>query len=161
MEEQVIKKYQRYSKEILSDFVATSLSFADVLRKLGKSPVGGNVTNMKLMCDRWNIDYSHMTGQGHNKGKKSSKRLTPEQRLILGNPKDHRVSAYKLRKSMFEVGFKWECNSCGINEWNGKPVTLEIDHIDECYWNNTKENLQFLCPNCHSQKTNSPTSPTG
>ena len=42
------------------------------------------------------------------------------------------------------------CNHCGITEWRGRPITLEIDHIDGISDNNTRENLEGLCPNCHS-----------
>ena len=147
------RQYQRYDKDQLAAVVKESTSFTDVCRKLNKKPVGGTITNMKLMCDRWEIDYSHMTGQGWKKGQPGTRRTPPEKRLVLGKPTDHRVGADRLRRSMFEVGFKHVCNWCGISEWNGKPLVLEIDHIDEQYWNNTKENLQFLCPNCHAQKT--------
>jgi hypothetical protein len=40
---------------------------------------------------------------------------------------------------------------CGISEWNGKPLVLELEHKDGNSDNNTEENLCCLCPNCHSQ----------
>lgn len=43
------------------------------------------------------------------------------------------------------------CLHCGIKEWNDEPITLELDHIDGNTNNNSRENLRFLCPNCHSQ----------
>lgn len=48
-----------------------------------------------------------------------------------------------------KLGFK--CNCCGISEWNSKPITLEVNHKDGNAANNLLENLEFLCPNCHSQ----------
>lgn len=148
------REYIRYNKEELAIMVAKSSSFAEVARRYNKSPVGGTITNIKLMCDKWGIDYSHMTGQAHNRGKPSNKRTPPEVRLVMGTSLDHRVSASRLRRSMIEVGIECKCTMCGLaDDWQGKPIVLEIDHIDEQYWNNTKENLQFLCPNCHSQKT--------
>lgn len=148
------RQYQRYDKEQLEKLISESLSFAEVVRKLNKKPVGGTLTHIKLICDRWGIDYSHMTGQGWAKGSISTKRTPADKRLIMGDPTQYRVGASLLRRSMFEVGFEYKCNCCGIGpEWNGQPLVLEIDHIDEQYWNNTKENLQFLCPNCHAQKT--------
>jgi len=44
------------------------------------------------------------------------------------------------------------CEICGIdNEWNGKKLTFEIDHIDGNRENNYFSNLRYICPNCHSQ----------
>src|SRR6476469_5126056 len=42
---------------------------------------------------------------------------------------------------------------CPINgsEWLGKPITLQIEHIDANRKNNDLANLILLCPNCHSQ----------
>ncbi len=37
------------------------------------------------------------------------------------------------------------------NEWNGLPLTLEVDHIDGNSDNNDPNNVRLLCPNCHSQ----------
>ena len=49
-----------------------------------------------------------------------------------------------------------KCQICGWNKIN--PVTglvpLEIHHIDGNYLNNAKDNLQVLCPNCHSLTPN-------
>jgi len=43
------------------------------------------------------------------------------------------------------------CWECGITEWNGKNIVLELEHIDGNSSNNLEENLSLLCPNCHSQ----------
>ena len=44
-----------------------------------------------------------------------------------------------------------KCEECGVTEWNGKRLTLEVDHIDGDTNNNDIKNLKVLCPNCHSQ----------
>ena len=49
---------------------------------------------------------------------------------------------------------EWKCEKCGIYEWMGSPITLEIHHIDGNRLNNNLDNLQILCPNCHSQTNN-------
>ena len=47
------------------------------------------------------------------------------------------------------------CTICGTgNVWNGKPLTIEIDHVDGNYKNNHPDNLRCICPNCHTQTEN-------
>lgn len=40
---------------------------------------------------------------------------------------------------------------CGLSEWQGYPIMLELDHINGKHSDNSRENLRILCPNCHSQ----------
>ena len=44
-----------------------------------------------------------------------------------------------------------KCLICGINEWLGKPLILEFDHINGDHYDNAKHNVRYLCANCHSQ----------
>jgi Zn finger protein HypA/HybF involved in hydrogenase expression len=44
-----------------------------------------------------------------------------------------------------------KCEGCGLAEWRSQPITLELEHINGNRTDNTRENLQILCPNCHSQ----------
>jgi hypothetical protein len=44
------------------------------------------------------------------------------------------------------------CDICGnVEEWNGMPLSLVLDHIDGNASNNARENLRLICPNCDSQ----------
>lgn len=45
----------------------------------------------------------------------------------------------------------YKCNACGIHEWNGQSLSLQLDHINGENNDHRLENLRFLCPNCHSQ----------
>lgn len=59
------------------------------------------------------------------------------------------ISGY-VRRYLFDK-FNNTCTGCGLTEWKGEPITLEIEHIDGCGTNNSEDNLTILCPNCHSQ----------
>ena len=45
------------------------------------------------------------------------------------------------------------CEQCDIlGEYNGKPLSLQLDHKNGINNDNRINNLRFLCPNCHSQQ---------
>lgn len=51
-----------------------------------------------------------------------------------------------------EGAFLEACAGCGIGpEWNGRPLTLHLDHINGDPTDNRLNNLRLLCPNCHNQ----------
>jgi hypothetical protein len=43
----------------------------------------------------------------------------------------------------------WKCGWCEVNSHTGK-IPLQLNHIDGNCQNNAEENLELLCPNCHS-----------
>jgi Zn finger protein HypA/HybF involved in hydrogenase expression len=58
------------------------------------------------------------------------------------------IAAKRLRVIIEQKG---KCNKCGISHWNEERITLEYEHIDGNNGNNLRENVEVLCPNCHSQ----------
>lgn len=73
--------------------------------------------------------------------------------LETGLSGKYQISDY-IRRYMREK-YKNRCSRCGWNEINPvtKQVPCEIEHIDGNYLNNKEENLDFICPNCHSLTT--------
>jgi hypothetical protein len=140
--------WRRYTEDGLRAAVAASTSFAGVLRCLGLKPAGGTHRHIRNMVIKFNIDHRHFTGSAHNKGKKQPKK-TPDQ--ILVNGYIDRPRCYLLRRALIAIGRRYECAGCGCSDWMGKPLTLEVHHLNGDWLDNRAENLQFKCPNCHSQ----------
>ena len=146
---------RRYTKAVLEPVVKSSHSYAEVLRKLGKPQGGGTQAHIKRVVSKLGLDTSHFTGQRWRKGNNrvgGRRKRTPDEILVLRDPQEHKEKTRLLRRAMMEAGVPYVCAVCGQKpEWNGEPLVLSIDHLDGRYWNNRKENLRFLCPNCHSQ----------
>jgi hypothetical protein len=77
----------------------------------------------------------------------SQKKIAREK--IMSEPFES-LSFERLRKRVIYEQDE-RCNSCGIDSWMGKQISLELEHKDGNHFNDLRENLEALCPNCHSQ----------
>jgi hypothetical protein len=103
---------------------------------------------LNYYLDKMGIEYSG--NQGLNGIRKDPKRKSANDYA-----NSTCVKSDKLKKKLVEDGVKEnKCEMCGIFDWNGKPLSLELHHIDGNRFNNSFDNLQILCPNCHSQTDN-------
>lgn len=76
-------------------------------------------------------------------------RLEPVEALLRrGTPR----SRHHVKLRLFDAGLKEQrCERCGLEEWRGRPLSLELHHVNGDGLDNRLENLLVLCPNCHSQ----------
>lgn len=85
------------------------------------------------------------------KGKKHNQKRISALEYI----KKETLSIPKLRRKLIEDGLKEDkCEKCKNSEWMGQKLTLELHHKDYDKHNNKLENLELLCPNCHSLTPN-------
>ena len=144
----------KYTKEVLEPAVARSISWAGVLRQLGIRQSGGSQSNIKRTIHKYGISTAHFRGQGSNFGssrKGGTRKLTPEEVLILRPENSRRNAGCRLKRALLESGRPEQCSVCSLNEWNGKKLLLIPDHKNGKCWDDRSENLDLLCPNCHSQ----------
>ncbi|MFC9700173.1 HNH endonuclease [Streptomyces sp. NPDC056943] len=144
----------RWTREVLAQAVAASTNMCDVLRRLGVEVVGGQHTHISRRIKAYGIDTSHFHAPSR-RGKPWRPR-TPEALLVeQTGPQTRRIPSDRLTWAMKESGVRNQCATCGTDaSWRGRPLPLEVDHIDGDWRNNRIENLQFLCPNCHSTTAN-------
>ena len=142
----------KYSKALLEPIVKESISTSEVMRKLGLTLSGGTNTHLKKLFKKFEIDTSHFLGQASNRGKTDHKKIPWQEILVYDRNKGRRETVFRLKRALLESGVPEQCAICGLPpEWNGKPLVLQMDHIDGNGINNSPYNVRFLCPCCHSQ----------
>lgn len=140
-----IARWRTFTKEEFEYLLKESRSWAEFAQKLGYSKQGGGaITSLKKAVKEYNLSTEHFLGQAWNKENYDYSSF--ENGSYKKNGKTTAIPLIKLRGR--------KCEDCGLEEWLGQPINLEIHHIDGDRSNNSLENLKLLCPNCHSYTEN-------
>lgn len=134
----------------LRTIVSESITISDVLRKIGLNVGAGNFKQFHKYKSKLNIDTSHFIGCAHMKGKNFKVIQKPLKELLIENSFYSKSNVLK-RRIVEEGLLEYQCDRCGINKWNNESIVLELHHKNSINSDNRIENLQILCPNCHSQ----------
>ena len=143
-------KIYKLSDEQFVELLKKSSTISEVLFKLGYT-VKGNSWGYSLIKRRMtdlNLDYSIFKGKQCMLVNKTAKPIKPED-ILKENCKHQRtvLRRYIIKNNLIP----YKCAICGCTMWQGRTLSLELDHINGINNDNRLENLRFLCPNCHSQ----------
>ena len=107
--------------------------------------LGCKQETLNRYLEKMGIEYAgNQSGKGQPKHKP---KMTLED--YLENSED--IQTNKVRKKILEEGLKpHRCECCGLEQWMGKPIPLELHHKDGDRHHNELENYELLCPNCHA-----------
>jgi 5-methylcytosine-specific restriction endonuclease McrA len=140
----------KFSEAQLVEAVSASTSVSGVLRFLGVRQPGGSHTHLSRRIKELNIDTSHFRRMPIEYVS-DHKRMACDILIVLPVGATRTPRKF-LHRALQEIGVLYKCVSCdNPGEWLGGPLMLEIDHFDGDWHNNLRENLRYLCPNCHGQ----------
>lgn len=137
------------SEEAVRAVVAESVSYAEVLRRLGLRAAGGNHRTVRKYVDQvWRIPTDHFAEQ-RARGPGRATTAVPLAEVLVAGSTYHRGH---LKRRLLAEGLKRpECELCGQGEmWRGRTMSLVLDHVNGVHDDHRLENLRMLCPNCNA-----------
>ena len=130
-------------KEEILKWIEENQSKAYICRQLKCKP-----ETLNSYLEKMNIEYAGNQGL---KGFSNDNQYKTAEEYVKGNS----ISSHRLKEKLIKDGIKkYQCELCLLEEWQGKPIPLELHHKDGNHYNNDFDNLQILCPNCHALQNN-------
>lgn len=147
------RKHDFIKKEDLIKFLNENKSIQEIaaIRNMTDEQVTRDLKNNKLwgkekVKTKIRTDIREINENTYEKNKREFLNL-----LVSG----HYTRTTRIRNGLIKFGLKeHKCECCGRTTWNGRPIPIDVHHIDGDNSNNSIENLQILCSNCHRQTDN-------
>ena len=139
-----MNNYNDYEKKVC-ELIKTSSNFKEVADKLNVSVGGNTYKEFNKIAKKYGLSIEHFTSC--HKTSDTRKQLTPDEIFTKNSTiNSSRLSRYIKKFSLKEC----KCERCKNTEWLGMPIPLQVHHINGDTTDNRLENLQYLCPNCHT-----------
>jgi 5-methylcytosine-specific restriction endonuclease McrA len=142
-----MKNKKWFAKDMVSEeeFVETCIN-SDSMSKAA-AELGMHFNTFKRMAVKLKCYKPNKSGKGISKNRP---KIPIEDIIFKGIYPQFQT--FKLKNRLIKEGYKKnKCEECGIEEWNGKELNMELDHIDGYRTNHNLKNLRIICPNCHAQ----------
>lgn len=136
----------RYEKDFFTMIVEKSTTLSDVCRNIGLTNGHGNRQTVKKYINLYCINTEHFRYVRDNYINFIKIDIID---ILIENST---YGTTKLKERLYKEGYKErKCEICGQDEeWNGKKLSLILDHINGINNDNRIENLQIVCPNCNA-----------
>jgi hypothetical protein len=136
----------RYTEWQAREAVASSMSYAETLRKLDVGSTGGNWRTLRIWIGRWGISTEHFDPRALQRRGVSQRPRPLDEILVEGST----YSRGHLKQRLYREGLKQRrCEICGQGElWRGRPMGLILDHVNGVRDDHRIDNLRIVCPNC-------------
>ena len=142
-------KVYNYTDDEFKEIIARNHSWCACAKEIGLSPNGSNSRfQLKKRIEELGLDISHFDST--RDAREASIKYSLEEIMVEDSSYQNTT---KLKERIIAANIiPYECAICGNKgEWQGQKLVLQLDHINGKHFDHRKENLRFLCPNCHSQ----------